>query len=180
MSCKNTLTSYGSISKFFHWSIACLVLFMLIYGCLLEDMPQAWQAMAYNIHKVIGVIVFLLMILALAWALINTKPMLPLETTAPERFTAHVVQYLLYLCVISMALSGWIGASAAGRPPHVGDLALLLPVPHNKAIVIAAFLMHGAIAIGLAFLITIHIMAAFFHHYIRKDEILKRMLPNRR
>ncbi len=180
MSYKNTLTSYGSVSKFFHWFIAVLVLLMLCFGFFLENIPEAWKGVAYNVHKVTGVSILFLMILRIGWALINTKPMLPPNSGAIERLAAHSVHDLLYLCLIVMPLAGWIGASAAGRPPHLGGWEWLLPVAKSKALSMTGFAVHNTIAIVLAFLITIHILAAFFHHYILKDEILRRMLPNRR
>src|SRR5579862_5720649 len=119
---RNTKTSYCSIAKFFHWLIFLLVLCMIIYGYLMDDIPKAYKPMAVNIHKLTGLTILALMILRMLWALMNPKPVLPPETKNWERFTERFVHLLLYAVLIAMPLAGWIGATAVGKPPHLGSI----------------------------------------------------------
>ncbi|MFZ2316154.1 MAG: cytochrome b [Gammaproteobacteria bacterium] len=174
---RNTLTSYGVVAKFFHWTIAFLVVFMLVFGYFLDDFPESYKSNVYNLHKLTGLLILSLMLLRMCWALMNPKPILPHSPTW-QLVAERVVHYALYVAAIGMPLAGWIGSCAAGRYPHVGDVKFILPIPQNKTIVDAAFNIHGLFAIALIVLISIHVLAALYHHFIKQDQILRRMLPS--
>ena len=53
----------------------------------------------------------------------------------------------------------------------------MLPVPQSKSIAETAFDMHEFIAYGIILLVSIHIVAALYHHYFKKDDVLRRMMP---
>lgn len=177
MSLKNTATTYGSVAKFFHWLIFFLLIFIITLGYFLDEIPKESQPVVYNIHKLTGLSILTLMILRGIWALFNIKPLLPMRTHTWERWVERLVHWLLYAAVIAMPLAGWIGSSAAGHPPHLGDYPLLLPVPASKTLAESSFDLHNKIAIIIIVLFCVHAIAALFHHFIRKDEVLKRMLP---
>lgn len=176
MSYRNTDTSYGSVAKFFHWLISALIIFMLIFGYFLDDVPKDYQPITYNIHKLTGLTILCLMVLRLGWALINPKPVL-LVALPWERLAERMVHFMLYLFAILMPLAGWVGSVAANRPPHLGRLQFELPISQNKALSNAAFDVHGTTAIILIVLISVHVLAALYHHFIKRDNILVRMLP---
>lgn len=179
MPLKNTMTAYGSVAKFFHWLIFLLLFFMIIFGYFLDDIPKDYQPFAYNIHKLTGLLILTLMVLRALWAMFNVKPILPMKTRTWERWAERMVHMLLYAVIIAMPLAGWIGSSAAGRPPHLGNYKLLLPVPQSKPLVESSFSVHNTLAIIIIVLFCVHVAAALFHHFIRKDDVLRRMLPVR-
>lgn len=179
MSLRNTATTYGSIAKFFHWTIFILVFFMIIFGFFLEDMPDDWQPVTYNIHKLTGLLVLSLMVLRLLWALTNPKPALPFDTLPWQRVAERLTHGLLYFSLIMMPLVGWIGSSAAGKPPHLGDLSLGLPITADKPFIKLMFTLHEFIAYAIIALVSIHVLAALYHHFIKRDGILLRMMPKR-
>lgn len=174
---RNTKNAYGTIAKSFHWTIFILVTFMLIYGFLLEDISKEYQPIAYNIHKLTGLLILFLMLFRLAWALTNIKPGLPVGMMLWERVGEWIVHVLLYVTLIAMPFVGWIGASAGGRPPHIGSLSLGLPLEENKQFSESAFFIHNNLALIIIGLISIHILAALYHHFIKHDDIMRRMLP---
>jgi cytochrome b561 len=180
MSLHNTSTSYGSIAKFFHWLIATLIIGMLCYGFFLDDFPKDIQPITYNIHKLIGLSILTLITLRLLWAVTNAKPVLPADVGPWQRFAERIFHFLLYMFAFMMPLAGWIGSMAEGRAPHIGDVTLGFAIPKNKALADAAFQIHGNVAIILITLISLHVLAALYHHFIRRDNILVRMLPNYR
>ncbi len=177
MGLKNTTTSYGSVAKFLHWLIFLLVFVMIVGGFCLDYVPKEYKPVIYNLHKLTGVAILMLMLIRLCWKMINVKPELPANTKPWERKAERIVHDVLYLLIIAMPLVGWIGSSAAGKAPHIGDWSLTLPVPESEAITDVAFEMHEMIAFAIIFVVGIHVLAALYHHYIRKDNILKRMLP---
>jgi cytochrome b561 len=176
MRIKNTLTSYGLVARCLHWFVALLVITMLVFGYFLEDVPKEYQGFTYNLHKLTGLTILALMILRVLWVLINPKPALPFGTKAWQRFAELLVQIALYVSLIAMPLAGWIGSVAASRPPHLGNFDFNLPISPNKILKEAAFDVHGTLALVIIGLVSIHILAALYHHYVLKDSILRRML----
>lgn len=172
----NTNSTYGSVAKCLHWVIALLVLAMLSFGFFMGDMPKEYKPVIYNIHKLTGLTILFLMLLRFCWMLINPKPDSPVGVRRWEVGVEKLVHWSLYATVIAMPLAGWIGSSAADKPPHVGDLRLMLPVMRSDAIDDVSFQMHTIIAYLIIALLSVHIGAALYHHFIRKDDVLKRML----
>src|SRR5947207_859017 len=107
MALRNTATSYGSVSKFFHWLIFLLLFFQIIYGFFLNDFPKDYQPITYNIHKLLGLNLLLLMVLRACWALLNVKPVLPTDMPIWLRWIAQLVHLFLYIVVIAMPIAGW-------------------------------------------------------------------------
>jgi len=173
---KNTSSSYGSVTKIFHWLIFVLLAGMLTGGFFLDDMPKDYQPLIYNLHKLTGLTILCLMVLRALWASINIKPALPMGTPAWQRSAERILHFLLYITVIAMPLAGWIGACAGGRPPHIGDFKLALPIAENKPLAGFAFDIHGILAITIIVLASIHIAAALYHYFIKRDNVLNRML----
>ena len=150
---------------------------MLIAGYFLEDLPDDFQPTAYNLHKLTGLTILALMVLRLMWTLVNPKPELPAGTLAWQRWLQEGVHFALYVFVILMPLAGWVGSVAGGRPPHIGDFQFTLPIEPSKELAGTAFDVHGVVAIILIVLVSLHGLAALYHHFWKKDDILKRMLP---
>lgn len=177
---KNTSFTYGSVAKFFHWLIVFFVILMLFLGYFMEDISdKVLRGVVVNAHKLLGITILALMILRGLWALMNTKPALPMGTPAWQRAADYLVQGLLYFSLIAMPLVGWIGSSSAGKPPRWGDVVLGLPILKREWLIDVSFALHNFLAVAIIVLICIHVLAALFHHFIRKDNILLRMLPDR-
>jgi cytochrome b561 len=82
MSIKNTSTTYGSIAKFFHWTIAAIVILMLCFGPFMDDITsKAIRSPVITFHKLTGLAILLLVVLRLLWTLYNPKPQLPINAS---------------------------------------------------------------------------------------------------
>lgn len=179
MAIKNTLVGYGSVTKTFHWLIFFLLLFMVILGYSLDEIPKDVRSVYSNIHKLTGVLILVLTLMRAAWALANPKPLLPLDTPEWQKTAERTVHLLLYLVVIAMPIVGLIGSSAAGKLPHMGGVSIGFAIKQNKALVSASFATHELLAIILIILVSIHVGAALYHCFIKHDDTLSRMLPGR-
>jgi cytochrome b561 len=173
---KNTVEQYGVVSKIFHWLMALLILFMFVVGFLLDKLKAP---LLYDAHKAIGFILLLLAITRLSWKLINQVP--SYNKTIPKRvaLAAHLFHYFLYALMIAMPLSAFIGSNAEQRPV---SFLLLFKMPllfEHKNIQLAKTMMdiHKTLAIVFVIAISLHVLTALYHHFIRKDNILKRILP---
>ena len=173
---KNTLNSYGSVTKFFHWFIAFALLGMFISGYNLEDSAIA---MLRKAHKAIGFVILLLVVARLLWRFGNITPSYELSMPKWMILAAHFTHYLLYALMLVVPLAGFI-ASNAGQYPvsflFLFDMPSIFAVK-NPELAKDAMFIHKQAALVFALAIGAHILAAIYHHYIKKDDILKRIIP---
>lgn len=175
---KNTDRSFGSIAKFFHWTIALLIIGILCVGFYMGGIPdEIKREQIFNMHKLFGLTVLSLAVLRLLWRWINPVPVLP---SMPwwEVVLERTVKFLLYVSLFAMPISGWIFSTAAGYAPHLGQFSI--PAPFVKLDLTLAgqvFKVHQAIAWGIIVLLCMHVAGGLKHHFIDKDNILKRMMP---
>ena len=175
MGLKNTSVTYGGVSKFLHWLIFLCILGLLIMGYLMDGITdKPLRAMVVNMHKLVGLVVLMLVMLRIVWSLLNVKPGLSLATPRSEQWAERTVHYLLYAVMLIMPISGWVMASTK-RPPLLGRISLGLPVPQSKALRDVAFDFHYWVAIAIIVLVSAHVLAALYHHYVKKDDVLRRM-----
>lgn len=173
---------YHPLTKFLHWVIAFFIIAMLIVGFLLEDVPQAWQNIAYNGHKSIGITLLFFMLFRFVWVLKTGKPKLPENTPLWENGLARGVQYALYLDVIAMILIGWIMSTASGYlPDYFGIFPWAFPgIGLDKVLAKKLVIAHEYGAWVLIGLLLLHTAGALKHHFINKDSVLRSMLPERK
>ncbi|MDP3559821.1 MAG: cytochrome b [Legionellaceae bacterium] len=170
---------YSSLSKFFHWTIALIVIPMVLGSFFLGDLPSGVRGTAIALHKSFGLTVLLLMLLRIIWIFFAGRPVLPDSVPRWQRILAHAVQYALYLTVLAMPLVGWMMSQAAGHTPRFfGLFALPFPgISENKALSDLLFDIHQKIAFVIIGLLCLHIAGAIKHYFIDKDVVVKRMLP---
>ncbi len=173
------VVNYSAGFKWLHWVVACLVLGMLGVGFFLTDMPSAFKATAYMLHKSIGLTILILMLVRIVWIMFTGKPKLPDTTPKWEHFLANSVQYALYAFLIAMALSGWLMATASNKiPVYFGWFSVPFPaLLPNERLADWMYSAHGTIAWILLGLVGLHIAGALKHWLIQKDDVLTRMLP---
>src|SRR4029079_12350731 len=129
-------------------------------------------------HKSIGMTVLLLVALRLLWRLTNTAPALPAGMPGWERLAAHASHFLLYVAMIGLPFSGWALSSASGVPFRIfGEIPLPAIVEVDKETAEFAKQVHHAFVYLLVPLLIAHIGAALRHHYVKHDDVLRRMLP---
>ena len=178
---RNTDQSWGAPAKLLHWTIAALVLAQICLG---------WAAKSWHLsptkldlfvwHKSIGLLILLLMVVRVAWRSANVVPSLPAGMPPPERLAAHASHLLLYLLLLVMPLTGWIINSAANIPFRIfWQIPLPAIVQPDKALADATARVHFALFVVLALLLVVHIGAALRHHFVKHNEVLTRMLPDR-
>lgn len=179
MQWKNSQQSYGITAIALHWSSALLVIFMLGLGIYMTDLPDGDPKWGwYGLHKSIGLLIFMLLILRVIWKRLNTTPPLPNNLKRYEVILAHASHGLLYLLLLLIPITGYIDSSAGGY--HINFFELFdIPtlVEKNKALMEFAAETHEFLAFFMMGLIVLHIGAALKHHIILKDDVLKRILP---
>jgi len=176
---RNTSNSYGAVAKLLHWSSFLLILLMYKLGWTAEAMSLSPQKIALiGWHKSVGITVLTIILLRLLWKVTNPSPALPAHMGRMQIMAAQGAHWLLYLLVLAMPLSGWMMSSAAGlRVSVFGWVTLPALIAPNRALAHTLREAHGVIAWVLLSVVTLHILAALFHHFYYKDTVLKRMLP---
>jgi cytochrome b561 len=185
LSLKNTSNSYGSVSKTFHWVIAILILVNFLIASTGMELKSeenstllglgkfAW----YNVHKSLGIIILFLAVIRLFWYLINIKP--TLNASIYIKIAAKTVHYMLYFILIAFPLSGYLMSSFAGYPVSVFGLFTLPNLVGTNTDLARTFnFLHTEVIATIFFvLISAHILGALFHHFVLKDNTLRKMLP---
>ena len=136
---------------------------------------------ALEVHQTIGVLMLLLVAARLYWRLTHKPPALPTDLPRGQRFASAIVHGTLYLFLLGMPLSGYIGLAARGREiPVFGLFNLPHLVPRSFERSANAQSLHYYAQFAMYGLVVLHILAALYHHFIMKDGILRRMLPGGR
>ena len=175
---KNTKNSFGSVSKWLHWGILLLLTFMILTGYFSDSLPASLFGPIFNLHKLTGLLILILMLLRVIWWVVNPVPTLPKHVTRYESALAYMVQSLLYVTVLAMPLSGWVITTAKNRSPHLGSWLINLPgIPLDHALGEFFEDVHSTLAVIILVLVGLHTIGAFKHYFIDKDGIFQRMLP---
>ncbi len=179
MSLHNTAQAYGWMTKLLHWTMALLIIGMLGLGLYMVRLPiSALKLKLYGWHKECGVLVLMLVMIRLFWRWRNIQPPFPAHMPTWQKWAASSVHIAFYLLMFAMPLSGWLLSSAAGLPvSFFGWFVLPDLISANEAA--RAILTQVHHWLGYAFIVAIfaHVGAALQHHFIDKDDILRRMLP---
>lgn len=190
MQWRNTPARFGALSKLFHWTSA--VAFIGAYGVVyyviwfLDDMSDE-SLPVLNIHWVLGLLVGFLVLPRLAWRLLDRQPEEP-PGSALEHQMAQAAHWALYALLILMPLTGYLGT---GAPTDFGvfqvtgfnETAVFAWIGQTYDLSFETFEapidgIHHFLGKWVAWVVVgLHVVAALFHHMVRRDAVLIRMLP---
>jgi superoxide oxidase len=170
---------YNSLSIGLHWLMLLMIAAVYALMEFRDIFPKGSDGRnaMKSWHYMLGLSVF-----ALAWARLLAKRVntAPVITPAPPHWQILLstwVHAALYVLMIGMPLAGWLTLSAEGEAiPFFGlQLPALIAENENMAEIIQQ--VHEAGAVAGYILIGLHAAAALFHHYVVRDNTLRRMLP---
>ncbi len=184
MAPSNTHTTYGSVTRGFHWLTALLVITLIPVAVIANALPYdtseelAIKAFLFSLHKTLGVTVFFVALLRIAWALSQPKPAPLHPDRRAETFLAETAHWLLYGSLVLAPLSGWIHhASTAGFAPIWWPFGQDLPlVPKSPQVEAINFGLHWVFGKVMAGAIVLHIAGALKHVFLDRDATLARMV----
>jgi len=179
---KNSSERYGSISMWLHWLM--LVLIVAVYATIElrglfpkgSDPREALKSW----HFMLGLSIFGLVWLRLLMRAIAPTPHIVPEQNPLEALLAKLMHAALYVLMIGLPLLGWMMLSAAGKPIPFFGLELPPLIGESKELAGQFKEVHEEVGELGYFLIALHAAAALFHHYVRKDNTLLMMLPERK
>jgi cytochrome b561 len=168
---------YGPAAIALHWTVFVLVVVVGIMGLLHDNWPHATQAFWINIHAMIGLLLLATVLYRIVWRQMHTPPDLPPDIGEFSRRLSYPVHLVLYLLLLAIPALGIITFIWHGRVFDFGLFQINPGVTRDVKIFHPTEEWHGYLAYALFGLAGLHALAALWHHFVRKDGVLRRMLP---
>jgi cytochrome b561 len=177
---RNTIASWGWPARTLHWIVAVMVLRLFAFGLWMTEVPPRGERRFYvAIHASIGITLLALMLVRLFWRAVNVEPDQPEGTSAWQRKAAWISHRLLYALTFTTLIVGWL-MSGTFKQPLEPKILGVIPVPqileagspYRKPLEVA----HEWLAYALVAVVAVHAAAALYHHFVRRDTVLRRML----
>lgn len=193
MGLRNSDDTYGAVAKWFHWTTALFVLAAYIavhWGHFFTEPRTDGRRMAVAIHMMMGFSVLMLVLPRIVWKLMNPRPK---HEDAPnwQLWALRFSHGALYFLLIAMPLSGWFSYGRAI------NFYWLFEIPQFENTQLFQWLVAGKLSIPFSefeppfdyfhkkiagpwvlwILIVIHIAAALYHHFMLRDDTMRKMLP---
>lgn len=183
---RNTLASYGLVSRLLHWMLALSFIAQIPLGFLTQATAEnpALQFNLYQWHKSAGFLILALAIVRILWSLTSRKPEEPSGAKPPMQRAAHLAHAALLVMTLAIPMTGWAIASTSPLqiPSFFFDLVVIpnLPMTVSDGAEALWSQFHAWLAYGAAALIVVHAGAAVFHAIRPEAGSLHGMLPQRR
>ncbi len=177
---KNTENGYGLVAIILHWLMAITLFSLFGLGLYMVELTyyDAWYKGSLDLHKNIGMTLFVVLMLRIVWRLVNTTPKnSDKSASSVEIKAAHYAHIALYALMLVLMLTGYLISTADGRAIDVFGLMQVPAFPFNFANQedIAGSI-HEILAWTLILLSLGHALAALKHHFINKNNTLLRMI----
>lgn len=180
---KSGVEVYSGTARLLHWLVAVLIFVQVFSG-----LTMVWYASStnfaepssqmYDAHKIGGLLILALVVARFAYRLYNGAPADEPTLEPWQKTISHATHWLLYGLLFAVPLIGWLAASYFGEFMPFG-VRLPALVGKDQAASEQAFRLHQIMAFVLIGVVSMHITAALYHHLVRKDNVLRRMLPRK-
>ncbi|WP_236020465.1 cytochrome b [Sabulicella rubraurantiaca] len=170
---------YDTTSRVFHWLTVALVLAAAALGLWIAHAKPAdsIKLTLYNLHESIGVTIGLVTLARLLWRLGHPPPPLPEDLPKILKLAARANHSAFYLWLLVMPVLGFIATNAWGFPlTWFGLVPLPDPIGKNVPLAEMVTFAHRLMAWSLIGMIVLHVSAALWHQFVRRDGTLRKML----
>lgn len=180
---------YDGVAMALHWLIALAVFLNIGLGLYMGELPRGdlMKPVIAGLHMSAGLSILVLTIVRIGWRLPHSIPPLPAAMPPWQKALARTVELLLYVLTIAVPLAGWLAISAGPQGhgvsyfglfdwPAIGPMANVA-ADYAHAVEEALEETHVLLAWTLLGLAVLHIVAAIYHHGIRRDGVVRTMLP---
>ena len=171
------IARYDNGAIVFHWTMAVLIVAAGVLGLLHDSWPKGTSAFWINIHALVGLAVWVLVMARFSWRLSHKVPALPEESGEFSLRFSRPVHLLMYALIFVIPILGIVTFIWHGRMFDFGLFRVDFGVPKNRAVFHPTEDIHGYLAYALFTVIGLHVLAALWHQFYRRDGILSRMWP---
>jgi cytochrome b561 len=173
------VTRFPLALRLLHWLMAVLVIAMLFIGVGMVSTVSDLRSWLIDLHKPLGLLILCLAGLRVSVRLLSETQPLPADLPAWQRAGDQFSHALLYALMVALPLVGWAMLSAGGYPVSLYGAIVLPPIaPILPALFALLRRLHMLLAFLLFATILVHLAAALFHAWIRRDGVLRSMLPS--
>lgn len=175
-----TASNYSGTAKTLHWLVVVLLIAQFAFAWTMPHIGRNTPVSTLiGLHFSFGVVILAVVVVRLAWRLLYGVP--PQEPGVPawQETLSGIVHWLLYALLLIIPILGWINADWRGMPVSLFGLFEMpkLIAPRAVGWQFTGDL-HGLLSNYLLLaLVGLHVVAALYHHFVRHDGVLKRMLP---
>ena len=170
---------FDPTAKWLHWLIGTIVIIMLIFGRTMEALPLTEREVIIMAHSGLGTLVLLLMLARWGWRLSHEPPAEISTMGTWQTRLAKLMHWSLYVLLVVQPILGILQAMYIADYEILAfgviDYSALAADDAERARVF--HVLHGLNATVLSILVIGHIGAGLYHHFIKKDAVLRRMLP---
>lgn len=179
MQLRNRPDRWAPVSQLLHWGTLVLLVWLAWLGLTMVDMPNAPPKInAYALHKSLGLTLLVLVTLRLAWRLFAGAPRPVAGTPRWQARIASLTHVGIYVLMFAIPLSGWLFNSASGYPLQwFKQFNLPAIAGRDAGLADLARDVHEWGFWLLLLMVAAHAGAALYHHFVQRDDTLRRMLP---
>ncbi len=169
------MQSYGVVARFFHWVMFLLIGLTILLALNMEAMPEADRIFTEWLHRSLGLVIFMLLVLRFAWKLHNLQPVDP-PGPAWMHVAARGLHWLFYLIILLQVVAGIAMSQADGEAVSLFGLpALPAMISPDRDVHEFWEEIHKVNWIVLTVLVLGHVQAALYHHFSDRDDVFSRM-----
>lgn len=178
----NTEQRYGAVAMGLHWLMALLLVALVALGLYMTSLPDVGfdkkKIGLVLLHKELGIAALVLGGLRLGWRMRNPLPRLAGGIPDWQQVAARFVHLSFYALIFALPLTGWMMSSATGIPvSFFGLFELPDLVPYNERTFRTFIEIHRWLGYALIGCFCVHAGAALRHHWVARDDTLRKMLP---
>ena len=174
---RNTILTYGSIERSFHWATAFLLLTAAALGLIADaigyetDAELSRKALTYSLHKTVGLTLLFVALARILWALFQPRPHPLHADRKAEDFLASTVLWMLYGSLVIVPCLGWAyHATTVGFAPILWPFGQDLPlIPKDPALGKVLSSLHKLSVLILFISLALHIYGTIKHVVIDRD-----------
>jgi cytochrome b561 len=172
---------YSTGAKWFHWTTVPLLIVSLTSGPIIRFIGDDAKMGFYAVHESVGLVILLLSAARLTWRLRHAPPPMPAHLPAIERFGAGTVHHAVYVALMVQPILGFLTTNAYGFPQRdqtafLGFINFPKFMDANAGLALKLHWAHTIVGWSLIPMLLMHIGAVIYHHAIKRDGTLLRMI----
>jgi cytochrome b561 len=169
--------SYGRGAIAFHWAVALLLVLVAILGLLHDSWPTRTHEFWINLHALFGLALWAAVLGRYGWRITHAPPPLPADVGRLYRRSSRAVHLAVYVLLFVTPIIGIVTFIWHGRAFELGLFRVNFGIASDRAVFEPTEDIHGYLAYALFALAALHISAALWHRFVRRDGVLERMWP---
>ncbi|UPW17213.1 cytochrome b [Agarivorans sp. TSD2052] len=172
---KNNETQFGLVSKLIHWLMAGLFIALIAIALYMDYLPRSPEKFEFfALHKALGVLALVSVFARIVWHRVSQVPA-PIAEGFKLKL-AHLGHIALYLLMLVMPISGALMSVSGGHDINFFDWFVISGFSEkSEGLNEITGLIHHYGSKALYVVLVGHIAAALYHHFIVKDDTLKRI-----